>query len=130
MIEQQDVTGITIYLSQEKVSEIINALPSEQRRFSVIFANTVKHPHEIWQSWASDQNNYGNWIKLRTYLQYLDLSKTEINASYAVSIVQFSFNTKWKLYNMRMQTGDENIVIGKINQTIRNGDLMYSQFQH
>jgi hypothetical protein len=50
MAEQRDVTDVVVFMSEEKVGEIIHALSPEQRRFTSIFADTVKQPHEIWQA--------------------------------------------------------------------------------
>lgn len=123
--EQRDVTNVVVYMSEEKVGEIIHALSPEQRQFILAFVDTVKQPHEIWQARVADPNNDGNWLNLRTYLQFLDLSSCEIGCSYGVSIVRFLFNQRWELYDMTMQTGEEHKVAESINQTYRVGQLMF-----
>lgn len=125
MAEQRDVTDVVVFMSEEKVGEIIHALSPEQRRFTSIFADTVKQPHEIWQARVADPHNDGNGLNLRTYLQFLDLSGCEIGGSYGVSIVRFLFNQRWELYDMTMQTGEEHKVAESINQTYRVGQLMF-----
>lgn len=130
MIKQIDVTGTTVYISEQKVSNIINSLPSSYRQFSNVLAKTVLEPHEIWQSWKADKNNQGTWLKLRTYLQYLDLSETEIEYPFAISIVQFFFEGKWQLYDMQLKVGDEDIIIKNLNVSVRNGEQVYSIAQH
>ncbi len=125
-----DVTGVTVYISEQKVSDIINSLPSINRQFSSVLAKTVLEPHEIWQSWKGHETNQGAWLKLRTYLQYLDLSETEIKSPFAVSIDQFLFEGKWQLYDMQLKMGDEGVIIGGLNVSVRNGEQIYSVVQH
>lgn len=130
MIKQIDVTGVTVYISEQKVSDIINSLPSSNRQFSHVLAKTVLEPHEIWQSWMAHETNQGAWLKLRTYLQYLDISETERKSPFAVSIVQFLFEGKWQLYDMQLKIGDEGVIIGGLNLSVRNGEQIYSVVQH
>jgi hypothetical protein len=125
MAQQEDVTGLTVFMPEEKVSELIHALSPEQRRFSQLFALTVKEPNEIFQAWNAAPKNHGNWLMLRTYLQFLDLSNTDAGSPYGVSAVRFLFNKRWELYDMTMHLGEPHTVNEHVNQAYRGGQLMY-----
>lgn len=126
MVQQTDVTGITVFMPEEKVSELIFALSTEQRRFAKIFALTVKEPTEIFQAWDADPKDQGDWLMLRTYLQFLDLSDTDAESPYGVSAVRFLFNKRWELYDMTMNLGEPDTVNEQVNQAYRSGQLVYS----
>ena len=130
MAEQQDVTGVVVYVPEEKVGEIINALSPEQRRFTRLFADTIKQPHEIWWAWEADPHNNGNWLNLRTYLQFLDMSDCELDGEYGVAIVRFAFDKRWLLCDMNMQIGEEQKVTEHINRLYRNGRMLYPQSEN
>lgn len=123
--QQTDVTGITVFMPHNKVSELIYALSPEQQRFAKIFALTVKKPAEIFQAWQAYPKNSGNWLMLRTYLQFLDLSDANVGSSYGVSAVRFIFNKRWELYDMTMHLGETHTVNEQVNQAYRSGQLMY-----
>lgn len=126
MAQQLDVTGVMVFMAEEKVSELILALLSEQRRFTKLFALTVKEPIEIFQAWNADLNSHGEWLMLRTYLQFLDLSDTDVESPYGVSAVRFIFNKRWELYDMAVHLGEPQTVNEQVNQAYRSGQLMYS----
>lgn len=125
MAEHQDVTGITLSMPPAKVSEIILALPSEQQRFAPLLAETVRHPHEIWQAWERDPAEQGSWLNLRTYLQFLDLSATDSGAAYGIAVVRFRYDQNWTLFSMNVCLGEEHSVVAAINAGIRRGKQIY-----
>lgn len=127
MTSQKDITGTTIYVCEVKLSELMHTLSVEQRRFSKIFALTTRNPDEIWQAMEADQNQPGHWLPMRTYLQFLNLSDTDIAATYGISVVKFVFNKRWELHSLNILLGEQTLVDETIDQTIRNGRPIYSK---
>ena len=128
MIEYKDVTGVLIYLPEEKIDFLTRSLLPGKQRFSKVIANSIKQPDEIWQSWEPGKND--QWQKIRSYLQYFDLSVADTIASYGVAITRFVYASRWELENIDMEIGDEDEITQKINQSIRTGSMEYSKNQH
>lgn len=120
-----DVTGTTITMNKQKVAELISSLPAEHKRFAVIPASAVKEPQEIWEAW-NDNSEQAPWIKYRTYLQFLDLSPTDIGQPYCVAIAQFEYAQQWELRNLEMRIGNQEVVAKAVNQQYRTGNVVYS----
>jgi phage-Barnase-EndoU-ColicinE5/D-RelE like nuclease2 len=125
MVSQQDVTGTTIFVSEEKLSEIIHALSPDQRRYSKLLALATREPTEIWQAWESDPTQEGNWLQLRTYLLFFEVTETETVSPYGLAVVRFSFNKRWELHDMNVQVGEKTLLVESMNQTIRKSELVY-----
>lgn len=126
LIEHRDVTGVLLHFSREHVASLIEAMPPEQRRFSRIVAETIKQPHEIWQSWGADETSQGKWNKVRTYLRFLDLSVAGIEAEFGVAVVKFVNRSRWELQELGIEIGKQDDIAERINSTIRTGSLEYS----
>lgn len=126
LIKHRDVTGVLLQFSQEQVASLIEAMPPEQRRFSRIVAETIKQPHEIWQSWGADEACQGQWNKVRTYLRFLDLSVAGIEAEFGVAVVKFVNRSRWELQELGVEIGKQDDIAERINSTIRTGSLEYS----
>lgn len=126
-IAYEDVTGTFVHFSPEQVGYLIRLLTPDQQRYAKILARTIKQPHEIWQSLANDASGQGV-SKIRTYLQYLDLSNAGVDAPFGVSMAQFVYQTRWELQGLDMYTGEQNEVMEKINGTIRTGSIKYTAF--
>ena len=120
-----DVTGTVIQIVPDEQAEVILNLTDEQRRYSKIFAHTIKTPHEIFKLWRRDPNDADAWIFIRAYLQVLDLSETEVDIPFAISLVEFVWVKRWKIYRMHMLTGERAQVTDEINQTVRQGERLY-----
>jgi hypothetical protein len=120
-----DVTGTDIEIVPEEQSHIILNLSSEQRQFTKIFAHTIKAPHEIYKLWRRDPIDQDRWILIRAYLQILDLSETEIAEPYVISVVEFVWEKRWKIYSMEMMLGDPAETTEKINNTVRFGERLF-----
>lgn len=131
LVEYRDVTGAMIQFSQEQIVSLMHAMPEEQRQFARVLAETITKPHEIWQVWVPDEADIGQWCKLRSYLQFLDLSQADDGAPYGVAIAQFvADNSRWKLISTGMVVGTQEIVMEKIDAKVRQGSLEYSIQQH
>ena len=126
-VDFTDVTGTVIKIVPEEQAEIILNLTDEQRRFVIIFANTIKTPDEIFTFWRKDPNNAGAWLKIRAYLQMLDLSETEVAIPFAISIVEFVWEKRWKIDHMHMLSGERAQVTEEINQSIRFGERLFAK---
>lgn len=127
LIEHRDVTGVLLQFSQEQIVALMQAMPEEQRRFARVLAETITKPHEIWQIWAADEADKGQWRKVRSYLQFLDLSQGDVGVPYGVALAQFvSDNSRWQLLATGMVVGTEESVMAQIDQKIRQGSLEYS----
>lgn len=126
----EDVTGTTVYFSSEQVDYLIRLLKPEQQRYAKILARTINQPHEIWQSLANDGSGHDKTRKIRTYLQYLDLSNADVDAPFGVSMAQFVHRTRWELQGFDIYTGEQDEVIERISGTIGTGSMEYSITQH
>lgn len=126
-VDFTDVTGTVIQIVPDEQAEIILSLTDEQRRFTKVFAHTIKTPHEIFKLWRRDPNNADAWILIRAYLQVLDLSETEIAIPFAISVVEFVWEKRWKIYRMHMMIGEQDQLTDEINQTIRSGERLFAK---
>ena len=120
-----DVIGTVIHIVPDEQAEVILNLTDEQRRYTKLFANTIKMPHEIFKFWRRDPNNSDAWILIRAYIQVLDLSETEVAIPFAISVVEFVWKKRWKIYSMHMMTGEQIQVTDEINQTVRFGERLF-----
>lgn len=126
LIEYRDVTGATVYFTSEQINRMMHTLPDEQRRFSRQMAETIQQPHEIWQSWGADETSQGQWNKVRTYLRFLDLSDSGVEAEFGVVVVKFVARARWELQELGVEIGKQDDIAERINSTIRTGSLQYS----
>lgn len=126
MASQQDVTGTKIFVSEERLNEIMIALSAEQRRYARLLALATRKPTEIWKTWEADATQQGNWLLIRTYLLFFETTKAGTASPYGFAVVRFLFNKHWELYDMDIQVGDETRLFEILNQTIRKGELIYS----
>lgn len=130
IIKHHDVTGTLLHFSREQIESLMESMPPEQRRFAHVLAETIKQPHEIWQTWVADESSKGNWLKERSYLQYLKLAKTDSRGSFGVAIVQFTYRSRWELANVGLVLGTQESVMDQVDQTIRTGSIEYSNIMH
>lgn len=130
LIEYRDVTGATVYFTSEQINRMMHTLPDEQRRFSRQMAETIQQPHEIWQRWVRDTHDPQQWQQVRYYLQFFDLSETEIAGGFGVAVMQFSYVSCWELSGAGVVLGEQNVVMDKVNAEARQGSLEYSRQQH
>ncbi|MBD9362933.1 hypothetical protein [Methylomonas fluvii] len=129
-IEYRDVTGVTVYFSQEKISELLAAMSPEQLHFSGMLANTLQHPHEIWKAMHEDEANKGQWHWVRSYVHYLDLSASDTDATFGIAVMGFAYRSRWDLETVGLLLGNEAIIMAKINKDIRSGSCEYSANRH
>lgn len=129
-IAHRDLTGVLLYFSQEQITELLVAMPPEQRRFSRVLAETIQKPHEIWKAMREDEAVKGQWRWVRSYLQYLDLSEADIDATFGVSVTQFAYSSRWELETVGLVLGNQESVMTKINEEVRRGSCEYSAHQH
>lgn len=120
-----DVTGIDIEIVPEEQAKRILSLSPEQRQFVKVFADTIKNPHEIYKLWRRDPANADNSLLIRAYIQILDLSELVIDAPNGISVVEFVWDKKWKIYSMHMLLGELAVIHEKINSSIRSGERLY-----
>lgn len=130
MIKYRDVTGVLLHFSHEQIEALVEALSPEQRRFSAILANTIKQPHEIWRDWVADETNKGQWHNVRSYLQYLDLSRDDTDAPFGVAVMGFTYRSRWELENVGLVLGTQESVMKQVDKRIRIGSIEYSNIQH
>lgn len=130
LIEHRDVTGTLLHFTTEQITRMMYALPDEQRRFARLMAETIKHPHEIWQRWMRDEKEPQQWHKVRYYLRYLDLSETEIKGGFGVVAMQFAGLDRWELSGAGIVLGEHDSVMARIDAEARQGDIEYSNTQH
>lgn len=129
IITHRDVTGVLLHFSLEQIETLIEGLSSEQRQFSTLLATTINQPHEIWHAWVADETDKGQWHKLRSYLQFLDLSQADAGVQFGVAIIQFSYRSHWELANVGLVLGTQDEAIGKLS-AIRQGSPEYSIQRH
>jgi hypothetical protein len=127
MVSQQDVTGTTIFVSEERLNEIILTLSPEQRRYAKLLALATRKPTEIWKAWEADATRQGNWLPIRTYLLFFEVTEAETASPYGIAVVRFLFNKRWELHDMNVQVGEESSLVESMDQTIRKGELVYSK---
>lgn len=128
-VQFSDVTGILVHFSHEQINSLVHAMTPEQRRFARGLADTIQHPHEIWQAWVADEHNAGQWFNTRFYLQFLDLSQTDVGEPYGVAVVRFVFEaarSRLELAEMHTVFGIQERVEAQINGTVRRGHRAYS----
>lgn len=129
LIKHRDVTGALLHFTSEQISRMMHALPDEQRRFARLMAETIRHPHEIWQRWVRDEHDPKQWRQVRYYLQFLDLSDTNVDAGFGVVLMQFAYLEDWWLSGSGVVLGDEDSVMEKINAEARQGSIEFSVSQ-
>lgn len=129
MASQQDVTGTTIFVSEERLDEIMLALSPEQRRYAKLLALATRKPTEIWKAWEADATQQGNWLLIRTYLLFFEITEAETTSPHGFAVVRFLFNKRWELHDMNVQVGEESSLVESINRTIRTGELIYQNTQ-
>lgn len=120
-----DVTGVQLQFTREQIESLMEALPPEHRQFARELAETITDPHEIWQAWMRDENNEGQWQKVRTYLRFLDLSHLDLGASFGATIVKFAYGTAWELASAGLILGAHDDVAERL-ETLRSGSIEYS----
>lgn len=129
-VEYRDVTGVTVYFSQEQITELFAAMPPEQRRFTREMADTIQHPHEIWKAMREDETVKGQWRWVRSYVQYLDLSEADTDAAFGAAVMRFAFHSRWELETVGLVLGDQESVMSRIDEEVRRGSSEYSVHQH
>ena len=130
LIKHTDVTGVLLHFTADQINRMMHALPEEQRRFAPLMADTLKHPHEIWKNWERDKEDPKQWRNVRYYLQFLDLSETEIKGGFGVIVMQFTFMTRWLLSGASVALGSRDQVLQDISASVRQGSIEYSVDQH
>lgn len=126
VVKHRDITGALLHFTAEQISRMMNALPGEQRRFARLMAETIRQPHEIWQRWVRDEHDSTQWRKVRYYLQFLDLSDTDVDGGFGVALMQFAYLEDWWLAGSGVVLGDETSVMEKINAEARQGSIEFS----
>lgn len=126
LIEYRDITSVLVHFTSEQINRMMHALPDQERRFARQMAETIRQPHEIWQRWVGDMNDPQQRRKVRYYLQFLDLSETEVDGGFGVVVMQFSFISRWELSCVGVVLGDEASVMEKINAEARQGSIEFS----
>ena len=129
MLEHRDVTGVLLHFSREQIESLMESMPPEQRCLSGVLATTITQPHEIWKRWVADESSQGHWRNVRSYLQFLDLSATDVGVPFGVAIIQFAYDTRWQLTNVGLVLGTEDQVTTRVNRDVRCGSLEYSTSQ-
>ncbi|WP_445372716.1 PBECR2 nuclease fold domain-containing protein [Methylomonas sp. HW2-6] len=129
-IEYRDVTGVFVYFSQEQIAGLLMAMSPEQRRFSRVLADTIQNPHEIWKAMREDKAVKGKWNWSRFYIQYLDLTETDIDENFGAAVMGFTYNTRWELETVGLLLGSQENVMDRIDEEIRKGACEYSAYQH
>lgn len=89
-------------------------------------AKTIRQPHEIWQRWVHDAHDSKQWLQVRHYLQFLDLSDTDVDGGFGVVLMQFTYMNNWCLSGSGVVLGDEADVMEKINAEARQGSIEFS----
>lgn len=130
MIKYRDVTGVPLHFSQEQITELLTAMPPEQRRFARVLAETIQKPHEIWKAMREDEAAKGQWRWVRAYVQYLDLSEADTDAAFGVAVTQFAFRSRWELETVGLVLGTQESVMKQVDKRIRTGSIEYSNIQH
>lgn len=130
LIEHRDVTGALLSFSVEQIQSLIEGMPPDRRPFARVLAETIVKPHEIWQAWVADETQKGHWHNLRSYIQFLDLSKMEPSVPFGAAIVQFAYRSRWELVKVGLLLADEDAVIARLNEDIRRGSIEYSRHKH
>ncbi len=120
-----DVTNTTLQIVAEEQAAIILSLTSEQRRWSKLFADTIKNPHEIYKFWRRDPQDNENHLLIRAYLQSVDLSAIENAQPFGIAVVEWVWEKGWKIYRMEMLLGELAAITEQVNQTIRFGERLY-----
>lgn len=129
-IEHRDVTGVIVHFSQEQLTELLTAMPPEQRRFARVLAETIQKPHEIWKAMREDEAAKGQWRWVRAYVQYLDLSQDDTDAPFGVAIMGFAYRSRWELETVGLVLGTQESVMKQVDKKIRTGNIEYSNIQH
>lgn len=130
LIQFVDVTGLSVNIHEDMVRELILQLPPTKQRFAKVIANTIKTPHEIWQTWKETEPKTGEWVKSRTYIQYLDLSNTDVDFQYGAAIAQFNYLYRWELVSIDIELGEKVNVDAILENAYRIGDIQYSILNH
>jgi hypothetical protein len=129
LIKHRDITGVTLHFTSEQINRMMLAMPDEQRRFAMALAETIRQPHEIWQRWGRDIHDPKQWRQVRCYLQFLDLSDTDVEGGFGVALMQFTHLDDWCLSGSGVVLGDKATVMEKINAEARQGSIEYSVSQ-
>ncbi len=130
LIKHRDITGALLHFTAEQINQMMHSLPDEQRRFAPLMAETVKHPHEIWQNWVRDEHDTQQWRQVRYYLQFLDLTATDIDGGFGVVLMRFAHMDVWCLTGSGVVLGNETTVMEQINTEARQGSIEFSAAQH
>lgn len=93
-------------------------------------AETIQKPHEIWKAMREDPATKGQWLWIRYYVQYLDLSESDINASFGAVVMGFAYRSRWELDTVGVLLGNQDSVMTRVNKDVRTGSCEYSAHQH
>lgn len=125
IIKHRDATGVVVQFSRNQIESLMDTLPPEHRQFARALAETIVAPQEIWQAWARDENNQGQWRKVRSYLRLLDLTHLDIGAPFGATVVKFAYSAAWELASVGILLGTYDDVADQM-ETIRSGSIEYS----